>query len=127
MMTVVIGIPRSVERRRRRFTSVRLPRRKLPQGEVDIFDFTVPAFVFGSLASGDEIGFDVIEPVQHSWVDIQQWATHASMFVDAWCGVGSAACAEFDFAFVEVGFKLGPFVVGDRPVLLGWPNPPPAL
>ena len=35
------------------------------KGEVDPFDFTLPAFVLGSLASGDEIGFEVIEPVQH--------------------------------------------------------------
>jgi hypothetical protein len=41
------------------------------QGEFDAFDFPLPAFVIGSLAPRYEIGFDVIEPVQHFWIDVE--------------------------------------------------------
>jgi hypothetical protein len=39
------------------------------------------------------------------------------MLVVAWGAVWPAAGSEFDFALVEVSFELGPFFVGDRPIL----------
>lgn len=42
------------------------------------------------------------------------------MFVRASGAVRPATLAELDLAFVEVLFKLGPFVAGGRSVLLAW-------
>ena len=35
----------------------------------------------------------------------------------AWCAVRASAGSEFDFALIEVSFELGPFFVGDWPIL----------
>jgi hypothetical protein len=89
------------------------------EGEVDAFEFPDPAFRLSSGPAGVEVGFDLVEAADHLGVDAQHRAADAGVLVLARCGVGSAAVAEFDFAFVEVSLELGPLVGGGGPVLGG--------
>ena len=89
-------------------------------GEADFeaVDLAGPATVVGFGDSGEQVGVDLGEPWQLGGIGAQQRATQAGVFVLAWCGVGAAARAELDFAFLEVGEELVPFVVGDVAIFL---------
>ncbi len=63
--------------------------------------------------------FELVEAVDHLWVDVEHRAADAGVLVLARGSVGACAGAEFDLAFVEVLLELGPFSVADRAVLVG--------
>lgn len=88
-------------------------------GEVDAFDLPKPAFGLCVCAAGEQVGVDLVEPPDHPGVDVQHWAADARVFVFAGSRVGAAALAELDLAFVEALVELGPFLVGDGPVIAG--------
>ncbi len=92
-----------------------------PEGEVDAFKFSEPAFCLGSLAAAGQVGADLAEPFEHGRVDVHHGAADADVFVFAGGGVGAPAVAELDFAGVEVGLELVPFCGVDWLVLPGWP------
>jgi hypothetical protein len=95
-----------------------------PEGEVDAFELAEPPFCFGELASGDEVGVNLVEALDQDRVNLKQGAADAGMFVLAGGGVGAPAVAEFDFAFIEVFLEFFPFRAGRRTVFPARPGPP---
>ena len=87
---------------------------------MEAFDLAGPAVGVGLVEPGQEVGVDLGEPCELSGIGPQEGAAEAGVFVDAWGGVGAAAGPELDFAFLEVGEELVPFVVGDVAVLDRW-------
>jgi hypothetical protein len=65
-------------------------------GEADLepFGFSGPAFAFGFGDAGDEVFADVDEPGPLSWVDAEEGASDATVFMLAAGSVGSSAVAE---------------------------------
>lgn len=88
------------------------------QGEVNSFNLSEPTLLLRLFFSSEQVRFDVVKTGQHLWVDVEHGAADAGVFVAAWGGVGAATAAEFDFAFVEMRFELGPLCGGDGLILL---------
>jgi hypothetical protein len=79
-------------------------------------DFTEPAVEFGFFDAFGEVRDDFDDAFPLFGVDSQHGASDAGMFVLAWGAIGSAAGAQFEFAFMEVLAELDPFLFGWFPV-----------
>ena len=79
-------------------------------------DFTEPAVEFGFFDAFGEVRDDFNDAFTLFGVDSQHWASDAGVFMLTGRSIGSAAGAQFEFAFVEVLAELGPFFVGRFPV-----------
>lgn len=86
-------------------------------GDLEAVDFAGPSVLMGFVETGKETRMDLFESWLLCGVDSQHRAADAGVFVDARCGVGASAGAEFDFAVFEVVEELVPFGVGDISVL----------
>lgn len=63
---------------------------------------------------------DLVEPTEHSGVDLEHGTANTGVFMLAGGGVGACTVPELDFPFVEVFFEFSPFRIGWRFVFPGW-------
>jgi hypothetical protein len=85
----------------------------LRSGEADLeaFDLTGPAFMFGFGDPGEQVVADVEDAGPWGWGRPEQGTSQATVFVDAGCRVGAAAIAKGGPAAFEVAEKLLPLLL----------------
>jgi hypothetical protein len=82
------------------------------QGELQLLDVADPRIVARGSDAGVQVGFDKREAIALCGVDLQETATHASVFMGATGSVWTNAVTQFDPPTAEMFTELIEFLGG---------------